>query len=65
MQTKILARTKKGVARGLPKKPATLDQSRPKEPMPRPWRPEPSFWAVIESFHIKQTKERADSEGKR
>lgn len=56
---------KNGVARGLPKKPATVDQSRPKEPMPRPCWPEPSFCAVIESFHIKQTKDRAESEGKR
>lgn len=33
---KKLAIAKKGTAKGLPKKPATTDQSRPNEPMPRP-----------------------------
>ena len=53
-----------GVGRGLPKK-AIVDQSRPKEPMPKPCNPEPICWAVIESFHIQQTKEMADIDGKR
>lgn len=54
-----------GVANGLPKKPATVDQSIPNEPMPSPWIPEPICWAVMEFFHIKQTMETADMEGKR
>lgn len=54
-----------GVARGLPKKAATVDQSRANEPIPRPRRPEPSCWAVTESFHIQQAKERAVIDGNR
>jgi len=38
---KELAIAKNGTAKGLPKKPATVDQSRPNEPMPRPCSPEP------------------------
>ena len=46
-----------GVAKGLPRKPATVDQSSANEPIPRPLRAEPICWAVTESFHIQQTKE--------
>ena len=55
----------KGVAKGVPKKPATVNQSRPNEPTPRPFIPPPICWAVTESFQIQQTKERADIEWKR
>lgn len=48
-----------GVAKGDPRKLDMVDQSRAKEPMPSPLRPEPICWAVMESFHIQQTKERA------
>ena len=54
-----------GVAKGVPKKPATVDQSRPNEPSPRPLIPPPICWAVTESFQIQQTRERAEIEGKR
>ena len=53
-----------GVAKGVPKKPATVDQSRPNEPSPRPLIP-PICWAVTESFQIKQAREIADIEGKK
>ena len=54
-----------GVAKGDPRKPATVDQSRAKEPIPSPRRPEPICWAVTESFHIQQTKDRAVMDGNR
>ena len=40
------------VAKGDPRKPATVDQSRANEPIQSPPRPEPICWAVTESFHI-------------
>ena len=54
-----------GVAKGVPKKPAIVDQSRPNEPSPRPLIPPPICWAVTESFQIKQAREIADIEGKK
>ena len=62
---KKLAMAKNGTASGLPKKPATVDQSRPNEPMPKPLSPEPTIWAVTELFQIQQTNEIAEMEGKR
>lgn len=52
-----------GVAKGLPKKPATVDQSSANDPTPSPCRPEPICWAVTESFHIQQTTESAVMDG--
>lgn len=54
-----------GVAKGDPRKPTTVDQSRANEPIPSPPRPEPICWAVTESFHIQQTKDRAVMDGNR
>ena len=54
-----------GVAKGLPKNPATVPQSRAKEPMPRPWRAEPICWAVTDFGQIQQMNEREVMEGKR
>lgn len=44
---KKLAMAKNGTASGLPKKPATVDQSRPNEPMPKTLEP----WADYLSGH--------------
>ena len=56
---RILMMANPGVAKGLPKKLATVDQSIPKDPRPMPLRPEPICWAVMEFFQIKQTMEMA------
>ena len=39
--TDMLMMAEPGTIKGLPKKPATVFQSRPNEPMPRPFMPEP------------------------
>ena len=54
---------KAGVAKGLPKKLATVVQSRPNDPRPNPDRPEPICWAVMDFFQIKQMKETVVMEG--
>lgn len=53
-----------GVANGLPRKPATVDQSRPKDPMPSPFSPEPICCIVIEFLFTKQRNEMAEMAGK-
>jgi hypothetical protein len=37
-----------GVANRLPRNSATVDQSRPKDPMPSPYTPDPVCYAMIE-----------------
>lgn len=61
----MLTMAKPGVAKGLPRNPATVDQSKPNEPIPRPLTPEPICWAVTDFFQIKQTKEIDEIVGKR
>ena len=48
----MLMRANPGVAKGDPRKTATVYQSRAKEPIPSPPRPAPICWAVTESFQI-------------
>lgn len=63
--TSMLIIAKPGVANGLPRKLATVAQSRANDPIPRPLIPPPICCAVTESFHIQQTKERAVMDGNR
>lgn len=61
----VLKMENAGFANGLPRKPDTVVQSSPNEPMPNPLKPEPICCAVTEFFHIQQTKESALMEGKK
>lgn len=53
-----------GVANGLPRKPATVDQSIPKDPTPRPLNPDPICCMVIDFLKIKHRMEMVDIAGK-
>lgn len=61
--TSVLMMAKPGVDMGLCPKLVTVDQSKVKEPIPRPRIPEPSCCTSTESFQIKQRTEMADIEG--
>lgn len=55
--TAIFAVAKNGLASGLPRYDAMVDQSRPNEPIPRPADPEPSWFTSIDLGLIQHNQE--------
>lgn len=62
---KMLTIAKKGQTSGLKRNEATAVQSRVKAPIPRPFMPDPSCWAVTDLEKAQQTHEMLVSVGNR
>lgn len=62
---KMLQIAKKGETSGLPRKEATVAQSRVMAPMARPWSPDPSCWAVTDLEKHQQIHEMLVAVGKK
>ena len=56
--TAILAVANHGLASGLPRYEEIVAQSMPKEPIPRPFNPEPSCWTKMDLGANQHTQEK-------
>nr|ACR36786.1 unknown [Zea mays] len=61
----MLAMANAGVDSGVPRNPATVAQSRPKAPTPRPYTPDPICCAVTERLQTRHATETVEMVGNR